>query len=268
MPLPSKSQPKFTSTQTYSLAHTAQCKLHMSAKDPDRNLRFMLGHAFLLDKALYRVAEIEDEELVKGELGAEGEAPSQLGGALAEGDADEVPERDNTEEDVEGQSGSLAGGKVKFDGSDGEETAKAKDGVKAMPGVKKAGDTTADGDRTPPDDFDDYDLDDGADAGGGGLGLTRFASASGAPPRMIPDEGDEEEPEEAISPPALPADLDVGTLIAGPESEDMGELYELVRGCPCHGGKAEKGKKFWEVKSGAGEVGKPGKRMAIMQVEA
>ncbi|RDW57387.1 hypothetical protein BP5796_12837 [Coleophoma crateriformis] len=45
--------------QTYSLAHTARCKLQLAADRPDRNLRFILGHSFTLDNLRLRLAEIE-----------------------------------------------------------------------------------------------------------------------------------------------------------------------------------------------------------------
>lgn len=240
----------------------------MSAKDPDRNLRFMLGHAFLLDKALYRVAEIEEDSDDPEDEDRENLRP-QVAEALREDDKEGI-DGDGV---VEGQTGSLDGGKVKFNSGD-LPGAKDQEPQKSTAQAKKQVEDQ-DGDRTPPDEeFDNLDLDDFDDDGGNGLGLTRFASASGRPPKMIPDEGeeDEEDPDEAVSPPALPADFDVGTVIAGPESEDVSDLYERVRGCPCHGSgdKAEKGAKFWEIpgKSAAGEGGKTGKRMAIMRIEA
>lgn len=45
--------------QTYTLAHTAQCKLRMAAEKPDRNLRFLVGHAMHLDSLNLRILEIE-----------------------------------------------------------------------------------------------------------------------------------------------------------------------------------------------------------------
>lgn len=45
----------------YSLAHTAQCKLKLAANRPDRNLRFVLGHAFTLDNVMLRIVEIENQ---------------------------------------------------------------------------------------------------------------------------------------------------------------------------------------------------------------
>lgn len=200
----------------------------MSAKDPDRNLRFMLGHAFLLDKALYRVAEIEEDS---GDLDDEGQETlrPQVAEALRE-DGKEGIDGDGV---VEGVSGSLGGGKVNFNSGD-RASAKDQERQKSTTDTTKQTDAQ-DGDRTPPDEgYDDLDLDDFDEDGENNLGLTRFASASVRPPRMIPDEdeGDDEDPDEAISPPALPADFDVGTVIAGPESEDMSDLYERVRGCP------------------------------------
>ncbi|KIW15302.1 hypothetical protein PV08_05347 [Exophiala spinifera] len=50
-----------TST-TYTLAHTAQCKLRLAAKRTDRDLRFILGHAFTLDNLMLRIVEIENRQ--------------------------------------------------------------------------------------------------------------------------------------------------------------------------------------------------------------
>ncbi|EHY54644.1 hypothetical protein ABEF92_002842 [Exophiala dermatitidis] len=50
-----------TPSTTYTLAHTAQCKLKLAANRPDRNLRFVLGHAFTLDNLMLRIVEIENQ---------------------------------------------------------------------------------------------------------------------------------------------------------------------------------------------------------------
>ncbi|KAF2439807.1 hypothetical protein P171DRAFT_112462 [Karstenula rhodostoma CBS 690.94] len=47
--------------ETLSIAHTAECKLHLAANRPDRDLRFMLGHALTLDSVSLRLVEIEEE---------------------------------------------------------------------------------------------------------------------------------------------------------------------------------------------------------------
>jgi len=46
--------------QTYNLAHTARCKLHLAADRPDRDLRFLVGHAMHLDSLMLRIVEIEE----------------------------------------------------------------------------------------------------------------------------------------------------------------------------------------------------------------
>lgn len=230
MPAMAKTTPKLTDYQTYMIAHSAQCKLNMSAKDPDRNLRFMLGHAFLLDKVLYRVAEIEDERY---------EDTSAAKVALGEKNG-AVP---NEASAPAGQSGSLTSGRVRFAGS-----------------TEAVNDTA---EKAEDDEDDAVISDDDEDAG---LGLTRFASASEMPPRMIPDEGDDvDEDDGPVSPPSLPADFDVAALVQQDSDEELGNLYTSLKSCPCrsHNLQAEKSKGFWEVKDSS----KPGKRLAVMQVE-
>lgn len=47
--------------ETLSIAHTAECKLHLAATRPDRDLRFLLGHALTLDSITLRLIEIDRE---------------------------------------------------------------------------------------------------------------------------------------------------------------------------------------------------------------
>lgn len=53
---------RVNTSSTYTLAHTAQCKLKLAAKRTDRDLRFVLGHAFTLDNLMLRIVEIENRE--------------------------------------------------------------------------------------------------------------------------------------------------------------------------------------------------------------
>jgi len=46
--------------EVYTLAHSARCKLYLSADRPDRNLRFLVGHAMHLDSLMLRIVEIEE----------------------------------------------------------------------------------------------------------------------------------------------------------------------------------------------------------------
>jgi hypothetical protein len=47
--------------ETLSIAHTAECKLRLAVTRPDRDLRFLLGHALTLDTVSLRLVEIENE---------------------------------------------------------------------------------------------------------------------------------------------------------------------------------------------------------------
>ncbi|RMZ87188.1 hypothetical protein DV736_g5583, partial [Chaetothyriales sp. CBS 134916] len=72
--------------ETYRIAHTARCKLHMAANRPDRDLRFVLGHAFTLDNLLLRIVEIENsspspEESKETKVERGGSAASKGSGA-------------------------------------------------------------------------------------------------------------------------------------------------------------------------------------------
>ena len=62
LPRRSATYPQYESNQhaTYRVAHSARCKLSLAANRPDRNLRFVLGHAFTLDNVLLRIVEIEN----------------------------------------------------------------------------------------------------------------------------------------------------------------------------------------------------------------
>ncbi len=46
--------------EVYNLAHTARCKLHLAADRPDRDLRFLVGHAMHMDSLMLRIIQIEE----------------------------------------------------------------------------------------------------------------------------------------------------------------------------------------------------------------
>ena len=109
--------------ETIKIAHTARCKLQLAADRPDRNLRFILGHAFTLDNQRLRIAEIEEEEegdmipeptpaeqrrvsfsgkVKQGSSGVEGRRspppPPQLEDDLEEDDEEDLEEDDEEDE--------------------------------------------------------------------------------------------------------------------------------------------------------------------------
>ncbi|KAL3469153.1 hypothetical protein BJX99DRAFT_81759 [Aspergillus californicus] len=57
-----RQQKKMSITQTYYLAHTARRKLTQEASRADHNLRFLVGHANLLDSLMIDLADAEQEQ--------------------------------------------------------------------------------------------------------------------------------------------------------------------------------------------------------------
>ena len=55
----SSSADNMSMTQTYFLAHKARAKLSREAAQPDHDLRFLVGHANLLDTLMLELAEVE-----------------------------------------------------------------------------------------------------------------------------------------------------------------------------------------------------------------
>jgi hypothetical protein len=228
--------------EAYTLAHTAQCKLKIAVDKPDRNLRFILGHAFTFDKLMCRIIEIENER-------------------------ESVPKHDDhvsTER------------RVSFKDNSDRPTGPLRQEVK--PPTKRAP-------SPPPDpnvahtndsgDSDDYAFEDDEDADDPSLSLSRTISASARPPpNLVPSDGDSsDEDEELITPPPVPSDAVLETIMEEEEDEILAGLYEGIRKCGCQndvGKKAPPVAKVWEVPQQATE--KRGKgvkqiRMAVVQIQ-
>ena len=147
--------------QTYVVAHTAQCKLKLAADRPDRNLRFLLGHAFTFDKVMYRIAEIEG----MGHVADDEPLPKKDEAAAAGGKERRVSFHDNSAK----PTGDLMSVGT---GATGITTGRR------SPPPPKATANSDDGDKTDSDD----DYDDGEEDG---FGLTRFQSASAQQPKDL-----------------------------------------------------------------------------------
>jgi hypothetical protein len=217
--------------ETYTLAHTARCKLQIAADRPDRNLRFILGHAFTLDKLRLRIAEIEmdmeDEEDRKDELSEPlGASPRQR--------------------------------RVSFNNS----ARPSRTNRARSPPPNQFGGLDSSSDEDDFEEDDDREVDDEDDEG---LSLQRFESGSARQPQMIDDDGEEEEEEELKSPPPMPSEDDLRMITGSEEDEELTEAYGHVAGCPCHGQKGPHASHVWEIPQ------KPGEhrgRYAIVAVEA
>jgi hypothetical protein len=217
-----------SATETIRLAHTAQCKLQMAADRPDRNLRFILGHAFTLDKLRLRIAEIEmdrsDEEDLADEL-------SEPVGATPRVSFRNNAARPSTPK----RARSPPPDQLAHQGSDS--------------------DSFEDEDGREEDDEDDE-----------GLSLQRFGSGSERRPPMVEDdgEGEEEEEEEIKTPPPLSED-ELRKITDAEGDEELTEAYDHVAGCPCHGEHGPKASNVWEVPHMPDETGP---RYAVVAVEA
>jgi hypothetical protein len=218
--------------ETYSLAHTARCKLLLAANRPDRNLRFLLGHAVTLDKLMLRLVEIEIE---------------------SEGSSDD----ENTNDDLPTITNPGYERRVSF-----QNNAKPHASVSAR-------------NRSPPpgedahlDDSDEeYADDDEEEEDADELSLRRFKPTTAQPPHMVDDEDDESSDEDELaSPPTIPTELELQSITAGPQSEELADLYQTVKSCPCHGHREDAPTvvKVWEVPQ---KPGHEGKRVAVVQLE-
>ena len=144
--------------ETYRIAHTARCKLQIAADRPDRNLRFILGHAFTLDNLRLQIAQIEQA-------------------------IDSDSESDEDEPDI---PSAPSPGVVSFPKSTNRPVTSSQR-RRSPPPHRPAGLSDSDSSQEEDDEYEDDAAED--------LRLERFGSAAGLPPRMIDDEGSDEEDE-------------------------------------------------------------------------
>ncbi|MCJ1274877.1 hypothetical protein MMC21_002675 [Puttea exsequens] len=155
-----------STAESFRIAHTARCKLSMAVDRPDRNFRFILGHALTLDKVMLRIAEIDSGS---GSSGSSGSSSS---------DSDEgnmLPE--------EGRRVSFSVGS-KARGVPMEDKIPGARGARRSPPPPRPAPDAEDGDEEEDDVAEDDEDDDG-------LSLERFPSASAQPPRAAAPSKDE-----------------------------------------------------------------------------
>jgi len=203
-----------------TLAHTAQCKLALAADKPDRNLRFLVGHAMHLDALTLRLVEI-DEGIVQ---------PKHATGVKFKGTANEV----------------AAGGDHRPENSPAV-TKKAR----SPPPTKRDED-----DEDDDDDEEEFEDDDQIDDDEG-LSLQRFSSGSAKPPQDVPALDPSDEASDSSDEDDLLADPTFLREITKGKGDDvLRELYGTVKGCPCqdHHKTAPVVERMWELpgKEGVG----------------
>jgi len=234
--------------ETYTLAHTVQCKLRMAADKPDRNLRFILGHAITFDKIMCRIVEMENE---RASIPSHDD-PVSTGRRVSFKDNNARP-TDLLRQEVE------------------PPTKKGAQGARAPspppdPNVAHMGDS---------DDEDDHPFEEDEDADDPSLSLSRTISASARPPpNLVPSDGDSsDEDDEPTSPPWVPSNAVLETIIEEEGDEMLAGLYEGIRKCRCQNDVDQRAPpiaKAWEVPQPVLEkAGKGVKqiRMAVVQIQ-
>lgn len=222
--------------EAYRLAHTAQCRLHMSASAPDRNLRFVVGHLMHYENLRLRIVEMEHEvSMGKHSSGVKFKGT----GNVCTKDEPSLQKKPST-----GQLGRKSPpppATAKYDPYEDDEI----------------------------DDDDPWSGGDEDDDGGEDLGLERFPSGSARPPRqpqpppdLLPDDDSSEEEEDDPISPEEPDQEILEKLLKTPGSKDMSNLYDGIRKCPCHGHEnAPSFEQMWELPSN-----KEGVTRAVAQV--
>lgn len=215
-------------SDTYRIAHTAQCKLQLAADRPDRNLRFILGHAFTLDNLRLQIAQIEEN------LDAESES--------------------DEEEDVDREAAPRppSPGVVSFPKSSNRPVTSIHR-KKSPPPERMTSQSYSDS--SPEEDDEEEEEED--------LRLERFGSASGLPPRMVDDEGSDEE--EELSEPSTPTKDEMRQLTQGDGNLELSDIYQKVAGCPCQHHQQPKAEKMWDIPQ---KPEKDAPRLAIVQIAA
>jgi hypothetical protein len=216
-----------SATETYSLAHTARCKLQLAADTPDRNLRFILGHAFTLDKLRLRIAEIEMDS-------------------------------SEEEEDVRDEPRDR---RVRFRKSAaGPRTTEHKrspppDQFADLDGTDSHSDESGEGIEEGSDDEGDDDL-----------SLRRFQSGAAREPQpqMIDDDSSSSEEEELESPPPMPSEDELRMITGGEDDGELADMYQHVAECPCHGQKGPHASSLWKIPQ---KPGQEGGRYAVVAVD-
>lgn len=235
------------SKDTYSLAHTARCKLHIAADRPDRDLRFVLGHAFTLDNVMLRVVEIEKENSVQYDPAQDERDVSEWKARML---AARPPLAPQGERRVSFQNTSRSLGS--FSGRNRSPPAPPKAEISSSEDESDGDDRE---DRLEEEDDSDDDL-----------SLRRFGSGAARPPLLVDDESDSDsnDENEPASPEQMPSDAELQRICSGPESKELKGLYGDVKSCPCHGHdqSAPGVQRVWEWPKKVGD-----KTIAVVQFE-
>lgn len=191
-------------TQTYYLAHTARGKLSHEAARPDHNLRFLVGHANLLDALMLELAEAEQEQeswfnqSVRGATRSD-ERHIQWADALVD-----EPDEDWRAEDVDSDSDSDSDSNSDYDEDEELETSFASfQRVDSYPALSQLHQDK--GEEGEEEDEEEYIYEDDGEEDYAMLVLSRTPSHPSSPPELSHD-SEEDSSEDESMPPSPPSD--------------------------------------------------------------
>lgn len=212
--------------ETLSLAHTAQCKLHIAANRPDRNLRFVLGHALTLDTLSLRLMQIEEEQaIVEQPKHATGIKFKAAGNGTSGRRRSPPPSRLSHAVDPDEEE-------------DGED------------------DYGVDDDDESDDEQDELAL----------TRFPSGSARAPQPPPLVPSDDDSDEEDEPPSPPPLTDEELRRIVNSKGSDGDvlLTSLYKGIKGCRCHGqtDTAPNVEQLWEVPAQDNK----GPRFAVAQI--
>lgn len=218
--------------ETLSIAHTAECKLHIAANRADRDLRFLLGHALTLDSVSLRLVEIERETSTV-------QQPTHASG-------------------------------VKFQAAGTRSTPRKPSPPPSKLSAIHAGDSDEGDDDAAASDSDEaFSSEDDQDELALMRFPSGSARPREEPPPLVPSDDDSED-EEDLPSPELPDEDVLRDITKGESNEELMSMYADVKRCPCHGHHVDAPKlgRIWELPGKLGGGRGDGVRMAVAEVAA
>lgn len=212
---------------TWTLAHTAQCKLHLAVNRPDRNWRFVVGHAVHLDSLMLRIVEME-EEIVQSEQSTD----VKFKGA------------GNTQ---------MCGGPPHQSSNTGRRRARSPPPPQRLDSSSEEEDEGVDGEDE--------------DEGLGLTRFPSGSARSPQPPPLDPsDDSSSDEDEELLVTLPEPDPAVLKSITKEKGDEELASVYNSIKNCRCHKGHAPSINNIWELpQEGNGEKGNM--RTAVVEIQ-
>jgi hypothetical protein len=212
---------------TWTLAHTAQCKLHLAVNRPDRNWRFVVGHAVHLDSLMLRIVEME-EDIVQSEQSTD----VKFKGA---GNAQ------------------MCGGPPYQSSNTGRRRARSPPPPQRL-------------DSSSEEEDEDVDGED-EDEGLGLTRFPSGSARSPQPPPLDPsDDSSSDEDEELLVTLPEPDPAVLKSITKEKGDEELASVYNSIKNCRCHKGHAPSINNIWELPQ-EGNSEKGNVRTAVVEIQ-